>query len=349
MKLICVEEHAVDRAIDEAASDRLDQEAPYLRLQGASGGAAAPNNSTVRPLTVDGAEAIRLGSDLGAGRIQQMDEHGIDMQIVSYSDATQLVPGDQAVALARSANDRLAAAVAAHPDRLQGLAALPWQAPRDACAEAERAVTELGLRGVLILGRPGDDFLDAPRYADTLRTIDSLGVPLYVHPNVPVLAVQQAYYAGLGDEVSAHLSVSGWGWHHEAGVQLLRMILSGVFDRLPGLQVISGHWGEMVPFFLQRLDQVLPSSLTGLQQTISDTFRRNVWVAPSGIFHKAHFNFVREVVGLDRIVWAVDYPYLELEGTRAFLDELDLSESEMHQITHANAERLFHLPAEVAA
>ncbi len=344
MRLICVEEHAIDRSIAEAASERLDQEAPYMRLQ-SSPGSSQRNASDVRPRVVEMPEAFRLGSDLGEGRIHKMDEHGIDMQIVSYCNPAQLVPKEQALTLTRAANDRLAAAVAANPDRLQGLAALPWQSPDEACAEAKRAVTELGLRGVLILGRPGSDFLDASRYADVLRTIESLNVPLFVHPFTPVPQVQQSYYAGLRDEVSAQFSLGGWGWHHEAGIHLLRMILSGVFDRMPRLQIISGHWGEMIPFFLQRLDQILPTSLTKIEDSISDTFRRNVWVAPSGIFHKAHFDFVREIVGLDRVIWAVDYPFIELDGTRDFLDELNLTEAEKRQVMHSNAERLFDLPA----
>jgi len=136
-------------------------------------------------------------------------------------------------------------------------------------------------------------------------------------------------------------SLGGWGWHHEAGVHVLRLILSGVFERFPNLRVISGHWGEMVPFYLQRLDDVLPPTITGLSATITDIYRNNVWITPSGMFYRPHFEFIRAVIGLDRLIWSVDYPYLTLDGTRGFLESLAITEDEAHDIAHRNAERLF--------
>jgi predicted TIM-barrel fold metal-dependent hydrolase len=341
MTLICIEEHAIDPAIAEAAGPVLTREAPYMRAQSSSASPVRPGRGR-RP-AVDIREAIRLGTDLGPGRLERMDEHGIDLQVVSWTSPIQLVPDDRAVALCRSANDRLARAVAAHPDRLQGLAALPWQLPAAAVAELDRAVTELGLRGVLILGRPGAGFLDDPAHRPVLDRIAALRVPLYVHPFHPVPQVQQAYYAGFNDKVTAELSLGAWGWHHEAGIHVLRLILAGVFDRLPDLQVISGHWGEMVPFFLNRLDDVLSPGDTGLSRTITETYRSHVWVTPSGMFHRPEFDFVRAVVGLDRVLWSGDFPFLHLDGTREFLGGLDITPEEREKITHRNAEHLFRL------
>jgi uncharacterized protein len=341
MTLICIEEHAIDQSIAEAAGPVLAREAPYMRMQSASSSPMRPGPGR-RP-AVDIREALRLGADLGEERIRRMDEHGIDMQIVSWTSPIQLVPDDQAIGLCRAANDRLAQAVAAHPDRLQGMAALPWQLPAAAVDELDRAVTGLGLRGVLILGRPGAGFLDDPVYQPVLDQIAALRVPLYVHPFHPIPQVQQSYYAGFNDKVTAELSLGAWGWHHEAGIHVLRLILAGVFERLPGLQVISGHWGEMVPFYLSRLDDVLSPGDTRLSRTITEVYRSNVWVTPSGMFHRPQFDFVRAVVGLDRLIWSVDYPFLHLDGTRDFLDELDLTPEEREKITHLNAERLFRL------
>lgn len=341
MTLICIEEHAVDPAIAEAAGPALAREAPYMRLQSSSSSPVRPGPGR-RP-AVDIQEAFRLGADLGAERLRRMDEHGIDVQVVSWTSPIQLVPGDQAVELCRSANDRLAKAVAAHPDRLQGFAALPWQRPDAAVEELDRAVADLGLRGVLIVGRPGTGFLDDEAYQPVLDRIAALGVPLYVHPYHPVPQVQQAYYAGFNDKVTAELSLGAWGWHHEAGIHVLRLVLAGVFERLPGLQVISGHWGEMVPFYLSRLDDVLSPGDTGLSRTITEVYRSNVWITPSGMFHRPQFDFVRAVVGLDRVIWSVDFPFLHLDGTREFLDELDITAEEREKITHLNAERLFRL------
>jgi predicted TIM-barrel fold metal-dependent hydrolase len=176
-----------------------------------------------------------------------------------------------------------------------------------------------------------------------LGRLAALQVPLYLHPFHPLPEVQQAYYAGLPDEVTAGFSLGGWGWHHEAGIHMLRLILSGVFERFPTLQVISGHWGEMVPYSLPRLDDVLPTSVTGLSKTITDTYRAHVWVTPSGLFDAPHVRFIRDTIGLDRVIWSVDYPYLTLDGTREFLDNLPLDDGERHKIMHRNAETLFRL------
>jgi predicted TIM-barrel fold metal-dependent hydrolase len=268
MKLICIEEHAVDAAIAQAAQPVVQLEAPYLGLQSSRSAACQPGAGD-RPSLVELGEAIRLGTDLGEGRIRNMDEHGIDMQIVSYSSPAQLVPPEQAVTLARAANDRLADAIRVNPTRLSGFATLPWQDPQAAVDELDRAVVDLGLKGVLIAGRPGRTFLDDARYAPVLRKLNDLGVPLYLHPFYPLPQVQEAYYGGFRPEVSAMFSIGGWGWHNEAGVHVLRLILAGVFDQFPNLQVISGHWGEMVPFYLQRLDDVMPPGVTGLTATIN--------------------------------------------------------------------------------
>ena len=152
MKIICVEEHTVDREMAKAAAPALLDEAPYMTTL-LNSAAPWPRGSG-RPTTVSMPEAEELAVDLGEGRIKAMDEHGIDMQVVSYSTPAQLAPSEQAVALTRAANDRLAAAIKAHPDRLSGFAVLPWQDPQAAAAELDRSVSELGLKGALIVGRP---------------------------------------------------------------------------------------------------------------------------------------------------------------------------------------------------
>jgi predicted TIM-barrel fold metal-dependent hydrolase len=142
---------------------------------------------------------------------------------------------------------------------------------------------------------------------------------------------------------AAELDRSGWGWHHEAGIHVLRLILSGAFEKYPSLQVISGRWGEMVPFYLQRLDDMLPPKVTGLSQTITEPYLNHVWVTPSGMFNLTQFQFIHAVIGADRIIWSVDYPYLTLDGTREFIRKLPGSERDREKITHQNAEKLFTL------
>lgn len=153
--------------------------------------------------------------------------------------------------------------------------------------------------------------------------------------------MQSAYYGGFAPEVTAQFSLGGW--HHEAGIHVLRLILSGAFERFPQLQIISGHWGEMVPFYLPRLDDVMPPQVTGLSTTISDAYLQHVWITPSGMFYPAQFDFIARTVGLDRLIWSVDYPYLTLDGARSFLEQLPIGDDDRHRIAHRNAEDLLRL------
>lgn len=346
MRLIAIEEHHIDPAIDLAAKPLMDEEAPYFKFKNfsASGGGYGARNKQ-RPVQQSDKEIFPLAVDLGELRIRTMDEHGIDVQVVSNNSPIQLVPKSHGPAMARDVNDRLAKAVAEHPKRLSAFAILPWQDPEAALGELNRAILGLGLKGVLIVGRPdlGSIFLDDPRYEPVLRRMHELKVPLYVHPWIPAPDVQKTYYSGFSEELTAQFSLTSWGWHNEAGVQVLRMLLSGMFERLPDLQVISGHWGEMVPFYLARLDDMAPKAATGLSRTVSESYRANVWVTPSGMFDLPHFEFIYKVVGPDRIMWSNDYPFVTLDGTREFLDKLFIPDEDMKKITHLNAEKLFRL------
>jgi uncharacterized protein len=342
MKIICVEEHALDPATDKAARPAVLAAAPYFGLMDSPDAASWPRNPH-RPTMVALPEALELAADIGDVRIKHMDEQDIQMQVVSYGSLAQFAPAGEALALTQAANNRLAEAIAAHPTRFSGFAILPWQDPQAAAAELDRSVTQLGLRGVLLLGRPGAAFLDDPAYSPVLAKLSDLNVPLYAHPGVPLFDVQQAYYTGFSPQVTTQLSLTGWGWHHEAGLQVLRLILSGAFERFPGLQIVSGHWGEMVPFYLQRLDDMLPPNITGLSRTITETYVSHVWVTPSGLFDLPHFQFIHTVMGADRIIWSADYPYLTLDGTREFLENLPVSDEDRAKIAYQNAEKLFAL------
>ena len=341
MRIIALEEHTLDPSIAKATQAAQAAEAGYMADLG--GGDDGPAPSADRPYLLPVGEIMPRAADVGFGRIADMDAHGIDMQVLSYSNAPQLAPADQGVELARAANDRLAGTVQAHPGRFAGFATLPWQDPQAAAAELERAVHDLGLKGTLLIGRPGRTFLDDRRHEPVLAKLNELGVPLYVHPGAPLPQVQQPYYGGLGKTVTARLSLFGWGWHNEAGIQVIRMILSGVFDRFPDLQVISGHWGEMVPFYLQRMDDAMPRQITGLSRSITEIYGSQVYVTPSGMLNLPHFKFIHEVLGADRILYAVDYPYLTNTGARRFLEQLPVSQEDKEKIAHRNAETLLRL------
>ena len=345
MKIICVEEHVADPDIGRATMPALVQRASYVRDWGYVADAGPDGED--RPASFHDERpyprfrtAFGLIHDSGAARIAELDRHGIDMQILSYSNPLQLAPAGEAVGLARDANDRLAASVRANPTRFGAFCTLPWQRPQDAVVELDRAVHELGMVGTLLIGSLGEKFLDDPSYLPVLAKLDELRVPIYVHPGTPMPQVQSVYYAGLGDAVSARLSAFGWGWHNEAGVHVIRMMLSGLFDKFPNLQVISGHWGEMVPFYLQRMDDMIPPEVSGLSRTIGETYKAHVSVTPSGMLNRPHFDFIHAVLGAERIIYSVDYPFLSNNGARAFLENLPIDEAAKEKIAHGNAEAL---------
>ncbi|MBJ3816868.1 amidohydrolase [Shimwellia pseudoproteus] len=343
MKIITIEEHVSDPDIARACQQRSQAESPYFMDWVKASRDIPELLSQDFPHLVGAQTAITRAADMGEQRLANMDACGIDMQILSYSNSPQLLDPEQAIPLTRAANDRLAAAVAAHPDRFGAFATLPWSDPHAAARELERTVTQLGFCGALLTGRPGNTFLDDPFYGPVLAAAEALNVPIYTHPGVPLPAVQQPYYGGFSADVSARLSMFGWGWHAEGGVQIIRMILSGVFDKYPRLQIIAGHWGEMVPFYLARMDEALPQEVTGLTRTITDTFIQHFYITPSGMLNRPHMQFTLDVVGVDRIIYAVDYPYLTNKGARDFLETAPISQQDKEKIAHRNAETLFNM------
>ena len=331
MRIITIEEHIPGSPLAEAVAKYAGADAPYSACAPGPGLPYAPDPT--------------IFADVGEMRIANMDKYGIDVQILSVASQSALLPKEEAGPIVRETNDRMAQAISRHPDRFAGFAALPWSDPEEATRELERAVTRLGFKGAILSGRAsaGKDFLDAPQFTPVLEAAEALGAPIYVHPAPPIRQVQEVYYAGLGDQLSARLSMYGWGWHNEAGIQILRMILSGAFERFPKLQLIGGHWGEMVPFFLSRLDQALPRSVTGLERTITDTFRQNVYITPSGIFDYPQLQFCMDVVGADRIIHSVDCPFISNEGAKPFLENAPISREDKEKIAHQNAQTLFRI------
>ena len=239
-RLICVEEHALSAPLARASGPVAGRSAPYLAGWGSRVTDGLHAEGATRPHVVAQDVSARKLMDLGQARLDDMDAAGIDMQVLSIGGFPQLAPPQEQTDLTRRANDLLAGAVAEHPDRFAALATLPWHDPDAAAAELRRAVTDLGMRGTLLNGRPGEAFLDDSRYDVVLAALAELGVPIYLHPGLLTPGVAEAYYSGFDKEIDARLAMFGWGWHHEAGVGVVRLILSGAFERHPGLQVMSG-------------------------------------------------------------------------------------------------------------
>jgi len=274
---------------------------------------------------------------LGDERLAVMDAAGVDTQVLSLTTpgVWNLDAGD-GVALQTACNDEAAAAVRAHPDRLQGFATLAAQRPEAAADELARAVTMLGFNGALIFSRVRDTPIDHTEFWPIFEAAEALGAPLYLHPQSPPAAVRAAYYGGFGDVVDAAFATHGVGWHYDAGVELLRLILAGVFDRFPRLQVILGHWGEMVPFYLDRIDRMAP--IAALSRTISEYVRDNVYLTPGGVFSQRYLQWAVDVVGVERIMFAADYPFVPTDGgvAREFLAEAKLSVEDRTRIASGN-------------
>jgi predicted TIM-barrel fold metal-dependent hydrolase len=247
------------------------------------------------------------------------------------------------VARAREANDLLAGAVSAHPDRFAGFATLPTADPHAAVDELERATAGLGLIGAMINSTLGSNgvFLDDARFEPLLERFERLDVPLYLHPAPPSAALHDVLYSGLPPAVAGRLATGAWGWHAEAGLHLLRMIATGVFDRHPGLRLIVGHCGEMIPFMLGRIDAML--RLDSLALKPSEYMGRNVWVTTSGLFSIPPVMCTVQVLGVDRVLFSVDYPFSSNAAGRTLLDTLPLAPADKAKIAGGNAERVLGL------
>jgi predicted TIM-barrel fold metal-dependent hydrolase len=287
--------------------------------------------------------ASQLG-DLGKARIAEMDAAGIDVQVISH-----VAPGAQGLPdgldVARRANDQLAEAVAAHPDRFAGFATLPTGDPLAAARELERAVGDLGFVGALVNSTLGSNgaFLDDPRFEPLLAEFERLDVPMYLHPAPPPASLRDILYGGLPPVVAARLATGAWGWHAEAGLHALRLVAAGVFDRHPGLRLILGHCGEMVPFMLDRMDEQLRQEWSGLPLRVSEYFLRNVWVTTAGMFSVPPVMCSVQVFGVDRVLFSVDYPFSSNARGRDLLDTLPLSPADKAKIAGGNADRLLGL------
>ncbi len=270
-----------------------------------------------------------------------MDETGLDVQVLSLTaPGVQSLEPDLAVALQTASNDLLADTVRRRPDRFQGFATLATPDPSAAARELERAVTKLGMNGAMLFGRTRDRNLDHRDNWPIFEAASALRAPLYIHPQSPAPAVRDAIYGGLGEATDAALATFGLGWHYETGVQILRMVLAGVFDRFPDLQLITGHWGEVVLFYLDRIDNL--AGPAKLAHPVSDYFRRHVSVTPSGVWSQRYLRWALEVLGPERILFSSDYPYSFTPdgGARRFLQDADLTDVDRAAIAYGNWERL---------
>jgi len=283
--------------------------------------------------------------DLGERRLADMDATGIDRQIISLTaPGPQIFDAAGGSAMATLANDQLAQACRRHPDRFSGLTAIAPQDLKGAVAEIERGARSLGFNGVIINSHTHDEYLDDPKFWPIFEVAEALDTPIYLHPNTPSRGL-------IGPMLEAGLDGAIFGFGVETGMHLLRMIVAGVFDRFPGLKFVVGHLGEALPFWLSRLDYMHAATvrsrryaqMTELEARPSDYLRRNVWVTSSGMAWAPAIMFTREVLGGDRVLYAMDYPYQYVAAEVTAQDELPLSPEEKKAFFQTTAERVFRL------
>ena len=326
MKIIAIEEHWNSAGIRDAL-DRLPD--------------GARDESTA--FNAMGDNQARL-EDTGQGRLAAMDAAGIDVSVLSVvTPATQALPAADAVALARDANDQAADAVRAHPDRFRALATLPTSDPQAAAAELERCATRLGHVGAMVHGRTGPRPLDDPAYDDLFATAARLRQPVFIHPQIPSNELRDAAYRGLDPLTDLGLATFGWGWHMDAGLSALRLILRGTFDRHPGLQLVLGHWGEMLLFWTDRADS-LSGVARHLQRRVSDYITGNIHITSSGMLQERLLRHTLDFTSADRVLFSTDYPFHQpsAAAVRQFFDAVP-DPADGSKVASGNAEALFHL------
>lgn len=269
-----------------------------------------------------------------------MDETGLDVQVLSVTTPAMHDLGVVSIDVARRPNDVAAAAIERHPNRFQALATLPVAFPNESARELERCVKTLGFKGLMLCGRVGDRNLDDASFAPIFETAAALGVPVLLHPRTPDPTMRKVSYSVFSPEVDNTLAQYGLGWHYDAGMQFVRLVLSGIFDRLPNLQVILGHWGEVVLFYVDRMKSL--DQVSGLKHPIAHYLRRNLYVTGSGMNDPTYMVRVTEIVGADRLLFSTDYPYQYRPGgeARRFLNECGLEGAEKSGFASENWLRL---------
>ena len=274
-----------------------------------------------------------------------MDATGIDHQVLAVaSPGTQVLDAAEGIDIARLANDRLSAIVRAHPTRFSALAAVSYEDVPIAVAEVTRAVTELGLKGLILNDHIRGAYIDEPRFAPLLAALEDLDVPIYLHPNTPPDSMIAPYReAGLDGAVH--------GFGASAGLHLLRIITSGILDRHPRLRVVVGHLGEGLPFWLHRIDHMHAKQVAAgrydaikpLQHKPSEYFSSRIWLTTSGMPWAPAIMFTREVIGADRVMYAMDYPYQYDIAEVEAQDALPLTDSEKRDFFELTARKVFRL------
>jgi 2,3-dihydroxybenzoate decarboxylase len=273
-------------------------------------------------------------------RIAAMDAAGIAVSVLSLISPGVQIERDhtKAVSAAQRANEFLAAEIAKHPTRYAGFAHLALQEPNAATRELDRCVKTLGFKGALINGHSNGVYLDDPRYLPFWERVAELDVPIYIHP------VHMAVRPPVFDNYPG-LAASMWGWTAETGGHVLRLILSGLFDRLPTLKIILGHMGETLPFCLWRIDSrfKIYRPKVKLERLPSDYIRRNIYATTAGACQAEALQCTIAALGAEHVMFSVDYPLEDSLEAARFIEAAPIGEHERELVCWKNAARLLRL------
>lgn len=281
---------------------------------------------------------------LDEGRIADMDAAGIDQAIIALtSPGVQVMPKQQAVSFAAHANDVLADGVQRHPERYHGLTAVAPQDPGAAAKEMERG-RGMGFKGIIIHSHTRNEYMDDSKYWPIFEAAEALDTPIYMHPNTPSKGM-------VGPLIERGLDGSIYGFAIETAAHLLKIIVSGALDRFPKLKFAVGHCGEAIPFWLYRLDHMHNAMIKAkrypgvkpLQRKLSEYVLQNFWVTTSGMAWPPAIEFCLRVLGADRVLYAMDYPYQYVPAEVGYTESANLSPADMKKLFQSNAQRLFKL------
>ena len=299
---------------------------------------------TFPPADRHGGKILDRLFDYNELRLAEMDEAGVDMQVLSQSaPSLQRLDGETAVRIATAANDRLAKIVEANPDRFAAFAALPTADPTGAAAELERSVTQLGFKGAMVHGLTNGLFLDDKQFWPIFERAQALDVPLYLHPASPDQAVVDRYYKDYVEDFPSILAAT-WGFTVETATQAIRLVLSGVFDKYPGLKIILGHMGEGLPFLMWRIDFTLKRMGNKvMERTYREYFSEHFWITTSGNFSNSALLCSVMEMGIDRIMFSIDYPFVDNNPGTDWIPNIPLCEEDKAKLLHGNVERLLKL------
>lgn len=288
-------------------------------------------------------EIIDRLQDLGDGRLGDMDSAGIDTQLLLLTaPGVQVFDSkEEANAVAIASNDEVAEACRKYPDRFAALAAVAPQDPSSAAKEIDRAMNQLGLNGVVINSHTHGEYLDDPKFWEIFEAAEALDAAIYIHPQTPPKNM-------VGPFLKHRLDGAIMGFACEVSLHIVRMILGGVFERFPKLKIVIGHAGEGLPFWLSRLDHQQGVILDNIGEItikgkISEYLRENVYMTTSGMCWEPAILFTQQVMGVDHVLYAMDYPFQYVHDEVIATDALAISDEDKKKLYQTNAERVFSL------